>query len=64
MAGREPQRGISGIRRRGHDGERDGAVDPEAAQRRPRSRASSAAAVETGFRRSALLTNLVKALRV
>jgi len=44
--------------------ERDGRVDNQIAQRRPRSRAASASAVEMGFRRSDLWIRRVKARRV
>lgn len=44
--------------------ERDRRIDNQIAQRRPRSRAASASAVEIGLRRSALLTSLEKARRV
>jgi hypothetical protein len=44
--------------------ERDGGINDQIAQRRPRSRAASASAVEIGLRRSALLTNREKARRV
>jgi len=40
--------------------ERDGRIDDKIGQRRPRSRAASASEVDTGVRRSALLTSKEK----
>ncbi len=44
--------------------ERDGGVDDQVSQRRPRSRAVRASEVEIGLRRSARVTSLANALRV